>query len=107
MNRDEILNEAMRCVMKDRNATHGEPEDNFKTIASYWTTYLQTGGSSMIISAIDVAAMMMLMKVSRIATSPEQPDHWIDAAGYAACGGGIATKQHLVNSNSVNNPDKN
>ena len=30
----------------------------------------------------DVAAMMALVKISRITTSPGQADHWIDLAGY-------------------------
>jgi hypothetical protein len=34
----------------------------------------------------DVAAMMILMKVSRITTSPGKEDNWVDIAGYAACG---------------------
>lgn len=88
MNREEILIEATRCVMKDRNVTHGDPEDNFATIARYWQNYLLTP-----ISAEQVAVMMILMKVSRLHTSPEHPDHWVDIAGYAACGGGIATLQ--------------
>lgn len=79
--------------MKDRNATHGEPEDNFNTIAGYWSTYAQSKNIPIKFTAIDVAVMMMLMKASRIATSPQVTDHWVDAAGYAACGGGIATKE--------------
>lgn len=96
MNRQEILEEAIKCVTKDRNATHGEPEDNFNTIAAYWNVYLHSTGYRLKgdLNAKDIAAMMILMKMSRIATSPEQPDHWVDIAGYAACGGGIATSQN-------------
>jgi hypothetical protein len=35
----------------------------------------------------DVAAMMTLLKVARMATGGlEQDDCWLDIAGYAACG---------------------
>lgn len=94
MNREQILSEAIKCVTKDRNATHGEPEDNFTTIAFYWTNYMRSKNKDCFpnFSAIDVAAMMVLMKVSRLATSPDSADHWIDIAGYSGCGGGIATE---------------
>lgn len=89
--REEILREAIQCVTKDRNATHGDPEDNFGTIAGLWNVFLdeRTAGD---LTAVDVATMMILMKVSRILTSPEHQDHWVDIAGYAACGGEISTK---------------
>lgn len=98
MTRTEILATAEAAVMKDRNATHGEPEDNFGTIARLWNVYcdaanpLASHGKKTSLSGVDVAVMMILVKVARIATSPEHPDHWVDIAGYAACGGEIATK---------------
>ena len=39
-------------------------------------------------SSRDVAAMMILLKIARAATSTKC-DHWVDIAGYAACGGEI------------------
>ena len=86
--RERILNTAVECVMTDRNATHGNPEDNFRDIARYWSTYLGYE-----VKPHDVAAMMILVKVSRMATSPLKDDHWIDAAGYAACGYEVATRE--------------
>jgi len=41
---------------------------------------------------VDVAAMMALMKLGRIAGNPAHMDSWIDLAGYSACGGEIAGK---------------
>ncbi len=95
MHRQEILEKAIECVTRDRNATHGEPEDNFKVIAEFWDSYLTAKGKRgpVTITSADTAAMMILMKVSRLVTSPECVDHWIDIAGYAACGGGVATLQ--------------
>ena len=96
MNRQQILEAATQCVTKDRNATHGEPEDNFRAIADLQNAYLRAKyvhnaqrGKLLDITPVDVAVLNILQKVARIVTSPECPDHWIDIAGYAACGGGI------------------
>lgn len=88
--REKILLEAIKCVTKDRNATHGNPEDNFAIIANFWTDYLRPKYGIMLdLTSKDVAVMMVLMKTSRIITSPDHQDHWVDICGYAACGGGI------------------
>lgn len=83
--RREILTDAAVCVCSDRNLMYGEPEDNFDVIAAMWSAYLGTT-----VAAADVAAMMILFKVARIATA-EKPsrDSYVDIAGYAACGGGM------------------
>lgn len=83
--RREILTDAAVCVCSDRNLMYGEPEDNFDVIAAMWSAYL-----GMPVTASDVAAMMILFKVARIATA-EKPsrDSYVDIAGYAACGGGM------------------
>ena len=83
--RREILTDAAVCVCSDRNLMYGEPEDNFDVIAAMWSAYL-----GMPVTGADVAAMMILFKVARIATA-EKPsrDSYVDIAGYAACGGGM------------------
>lgn len=98
MKRNEILDSAMECVMKDRAATHGEAEDNFNTIADLWNAYLKSKGlmpKDKGMDGKDTAVLMILMKVSRLVTSPEHSDHWVDIAGYSACGGSIATKEKV------------
>lgn len=96
MNRQEILETAASVVMSDRNVEYGEPEDNFAIIAGLWSTYLnaRTGPSipTLTIMPHDVAVFLTLLKVARVVTSPQKSDHWIDIAGYAACGGEIVTK---------------
>lgn len=83
MTRKEILTEAEKCVCSDRNVQYGEPEDNFNTIAKFWSTFLDIE-----IAAWQVAAMMMLMKNARIKSSKgRDKDSWVDTAGYSACGG--------------------
>jgi hypothetical protein len=108
MTRTEILSEATCIITKDRNKTHGDPEDNFKTIAEYWNSYLESCGLLSHLRPItkeDTAAMMVLVKLSRLATSPSHPDHWIDIAGYAACGGQCATSVSTTNSASPRIPN--
>ena len=58
MNRAEILDDAKQKVTVDRAADHGDMEDNFSTIAAYWTTHLGTQ-----VSAHDVAVMMTLRPI--------------------------------------------
>jgi hypothetical protein len=78
---------ATQYVTKDRAATHGDAENNFQRIAELWNAYMDTDD----ITAIDVAVMLTLLKVARIRSNPTHADNWIDIAGYAACGGEIAT----------------
>ena len=87
MKRADILATASEYVTKDRAATHGDAEDNFRRIADLWNAYLGVDD----ITSIDVAVMLALLKVARIRSNPTHADNWIDIAGYAACGGEIAT----------------
>lgn len=88
MTRKDILERAASAVLQDRNDCYGRPEDSFGCIALMWTAYLRRQGLiTDNLDTIDVAAMMVLLKVARI--NPETPhiDNWVDIAGYAACGG--------------------
>ena len=87
MKRTDILTAAQRCVCGDREQDYGSPEDNFKRIANLWSVYLRRR-----ISPKDVAAMLALLKIARIASGHAKDDNWIDLAGYAACGGEIETE---------------
>lgn len=87
MNRTEILDMAKTYVTKDRNTTHGNPENSFGIIAAYWSAHINKN-----ITAADVAVMMTLLKLARIKTNAANEDNWIDGAGYLACGGELATE---------------
>ena len=87
MKRAEILDAAKRCVCGDREQDYGSPENNFRVIADLWTAYLGYE-----VAATDVAAMLALLKIARIASGHAKDDNWIDLAGYAACGGEIETE---------------
>ena len=84
MTRPEILDTAKKCVCGDREQDYGTPEKNFGTIAALWTAY-----KGIELTAVDVAAMLSLVKLGRIASGHGKADNWIDLAGYAACGGEI------------------
>lgn len=95
--RQYILHEAERCVCGDRDQQYGSPENSFKAIAALWKDYLEARGcvfpNGDSLGAKDAAAMMVLFKMARVATGQSKDDNWIDAAGYAACGGEIGGKE--------------
>lgn len=97
MTRPDILDKAKECVCGQRVTDYGTPENNFDTIGLMWSIYLRAANpgaefAHIIITPHDVAMMMALLKIARIATGTGTADSYIDLAGYAACGGEINTK---------------
>lgn len=91
--REHVLDEAKKCVLRDRNATHGRPENNFKDIARRWTAHLQNIRlipEGVQLTPDDVGIMMVDMKLARIEYNPGHKDSYIDGIGYIACAAGIA-----------------
>lgn len=86
MNRVECLKEADKCVNHDRQDQYGQPENSFLCIANLWKDYLNAQGQSVELAPHDVAVMMCLLKIARIATGKAKEDGYVDLAGYAACG---------------------
>lgn len=94
--RREVLQAAIETVCHDREDQYGNPENNFEAIANFWNVYLNVkhgmaDGNKLFkfIESDDVAAMMMLLKIARIATGAPKRDNWVDSAGYAGCGAEI------------------
>lgn len=90
--RAEILEAAKKCVCQDRNDQYGSPEESFNLIAKFWSDYLRTtyfgdDEDYPIVEAKDVAAMVALLKIARIAGGSAKADNWVDLCGYGACGG--------------------
>ena len=81
-----------RCrslVNGDRNVQYGDPIDDFRRTAALLEIYLKgiiDKNGEVHLEPHDVAVLMILLKISRIVWSPGKEDHWIDVAGYAACG---------------------
>jgi len=88
MNRADCLKKADECVNGKREQDYGSPESNFSRIAMLWGDY-----KGVVFSAKDVAMMMALLKIARIATGTATEDSFVDLAGYAACGCEIATEK--------------
>lgn len=95
MTRREILGTAAAIVTQDREEQYGKAEDNFGLIAELWAPYIREScaeaGADVSILPEDVAIMMSLLKIARIATGQPKVDNFVDLAGYAACAGEIAT----------------
>lgn len=95
MKRKEILDTATKCVCGDREQDYGSPEDNFSTIAAMWEPYLRrkcvSEGADVTVNPEDVAMLLALVKIGRIASGNVKADNYVDLAGYAACGGEIET----------------
>ena len=81
--RSEIIMKAEDLINGDRHSTYGDARESFSSIAKLWSVYLGVD-----VTAEQVAAMMVLMKVSRQRNS-KHVDNWVDIIGYAALGGEI------------------
>ena len=100
MTRKEILEAAEKCVCGDREQDYGSPERSFGVIGQFWETYLRekclvrrSGPVEAQVLPEDVAAMMCLFKIARIATGRFKEDSYIDAVGYMACAGEVASEE--------------
>jgi hypothetical protein len=87
MYRSEILKIADDLINGERQAHYGAPEVSFERIGYLWTNYLE---DREVITAVDVANMMALMKIARLANGPHL-DSFIDACGYLALAGEMGT----------------
>lgn len=85
MNRGDVLDTAKQYVTSDRQNDHGKPEDTFEAIAALWSAYLGHR-----LESVDVAHMMVLLKVARAKQNPQHADNHVDIAGYAACAAELA-----------------
>jgi hypothetical protein len=84
-----VLREAADIVEGSRNATHGAKERSFGAICDIWNAYLE-GRADVSVDAIrpvDVAMMMVLMKMVRANQGQPIRDHFVDMAGYAGIAG--------------------
>jgi hypothetical protein len=79
-----VLADASCIIRGARQASYGSPELSFNRIADYWNVYLaHTGCTVKNIDAIDVANMMILLKMAR-ETYAHKTDNYVDICGYAA-----------------------
>lgn len=74
-----ITEEAQKLVNGDRQQDYGDMQDSFQRIAGLWSAY-----TGIHIDALDVAKMMILLKVSR-AKYQNHRDSYVDIVGYVEC----------------------
>ena len=92
MDRKNILEQAIECVCKTRDQQYGSPPKNFELISCFWSDYINAKypDTDILLCGDDVAVLMALLKIARIATGRYKEDSYIDACGYIACGAEIA-----------------
>lgn len=75
----QSLLDAAKKIVEERGKDYGDINQSFNRIAKFWSAY-----KGVEITPKDVAAMMMLLKISRWVTS-DKPDTLLDIVGYAEC----------------------
>jgi hypothetical protein len=79
-----ILLEASSIVYGPREAAYSHPRDNFERTATLWNAYFQSRGVHVALFPEDVAMLMVLLKMARLAHTPDHRDSVVDMAGYVA-----------------------
>lgn len=80
-----ILQEALECTSGDRRRDYDHAKPNHDRIAALWNAYLGIRKDPTApLTASDVAALMIQLKLARHAHSPKR-DNYTDIAGYARC----------------------
>ncbi len=81
-----IVDEALAIVRGNREQCYGPPDQNFQTIAAFWSSWLSVRlKTEIVLDGADVCYLMQLMKLARLANSPRHRDSIVDIVGYADC----------------------
>lgn len=85
----KVLEQAQKIITGPRAREYGDARESFSRIAWLWSGYLNH-----FISPADVAAMMTLLKLTRMKYSDYMDeDSFVDACGYIALADYIAAPQ--------------
>lgn len=87
--REMVLDDASDKISVTRDAQYGDASESFARIAALWTAR-EVGLSDRVYTVSDVAQMLALLKMSRLAYTPKHGDSWIDLVGYAALGAEVS-----------------
>lgn len=86
--RETILDTAKKIIYGDREQTYGHPSKNLRRIAEFWNVYLngkeRPDPFGNFVDELDVAYLMVLVKVARLINQPDHEDSLVDICGYAA-----------------------
>lgn len=81
---NSILDTAKELITGSRAEAYGSFSHNAQQQADLWNAYLRTeDGSPRAIEAMDVPAMMVLVKLMRLSGNNTHQDSWVDVAGFA------------------------
>ena len=83
----EILEEATKLAIGQRQVDYGDKTENHRNIARLWSAYL-----GYTISPHDVAILMCLLKIARTKLGKRTRDTYADGAAYMAIAGEIQEK---------------
>jgi hypothetical protein len=91
MKASEIAMKVAGLVDGEREKSHGTKADNFNNIARLWNAWLDVRFGASGLSGADVAKLMALLKIARMESGEFNEDDAVDACGYAAIAGELAT----------------
>ena len=77
--RQEVLEEAIKATMGDRNKTYGDPTEQHERAAEIYNAM-----SNSCLTARDIVDVLIAVKLSRLQVSPAHHDTHVDIAAYAA-----------------------
>lgn len=86
MNRQDYTQTACDLICNQRPSVHGNAENSFALVASYWNTFLNQRPDTALAPA-DVGIMMTLFKIARWQMNPNHQDNIVDGIGYLAIAG--------------------
>lgn len=83
--RVQALDQASALINGDRDQEYGNPTENFNRFRTMINAYLGNRIEGEL-SVMDVAALLSMLKLSRLAHDPGSIDSWRDLIGYSALG---------------------
>jgi hypothetical protein len=78
-----------------RGNTYGSAHENFTRIAALWNAQLSSK-LAVPLTPLDVAQLMILVKMSRLANAENHEDSWVDIAGYVNCADSILSVDEVA-----------
>ena len=96
----KLTTTAQDICLNDRHKTHGDVAENHRTIAAFWSSYL-----SVLIKPSQVAAMLALVKLSRVKNGlVYNEDNFVDATSYVAIAGALRADELDILKEQVKHP---
>jgi hypothetical protein len=91
MKAEQIASRAAELIGGDRDKMHGDRRINFDNIARLWSAWFANKRSlSIYLHGSDVAELMALLKIGRMASGEYNVDDAIDGCGYIALAGELS-----------------